>query len=45
MTHLPYVAACFTLGLAVPAVFAFAAWRRLGRARFRLAQIDPRGGA
>lgn len=42
MTHLPYIAACFGLGLAVPAVFAADAWRRLGRARRRLAQIDPR---
>ncbi len=45
MTHLPYVAACFTLGLAVPAVFAFGAWRRLGQARMRLAQLDPRGNS
>ncbi len=42
MTHLPYVAACFGLGLAVPLGFAFSAWQRLGRARLRLAQIDPR---
>ena len=45
MTHLPYIAACFGLGLAVPAIFAFGAWQRLNRARSRLAQIDPRGGA
>jgi len=44
MTHLPYIAACFTLGLAVPAVFAFGAWRRLAQARLRLTQIDPRDG-
>jgi hypothetical protein len=42
MTHLPYIAACFGLGLAVPAVFAVGAWRRLIQARLRLAQIDPR---
>lgn len=42
MTHLPYVAACFGLGLAVPLAFAAGAWRRLARARRRLAQIDPR---
>ena len=49
MTHLPYIAACFGLGLAVPLVFAAGAWQRLARARRRLAQIDPRnttmGGA
>ena len=45
MTHLPYIVACFGLGLAVPAVFAFGAWRRLGRARLRLAQLDPRSAA
>lgn len=45
MTHLAYVATCFGLGLAVPAVFAVTAWRRLGRARRRLAAIDPRGAA
>lgn len=45
MTHLPYIAACFGLGLAVPTMFAFAAWRRLSEARRRLAQIDPRGAA
>lgn len=43
MTHLPYVAACFGLGVAVPIVFAVGAWRRLNSARLRLAQIDPRG--
>ncbi len=43
MTHLPYVAACFGLGVAVPVVFAVGAWRRLLQARLRLAQIDPRG--
>ncbi len=45
MTHLPYVAACFGLGLAVPLMFAAGAWRRLDRARRQLAQIDPRGAA
>ena len=49
MTHLPYVAACFGLGLAVPLAYAAGAWQRLTRARRRLAQIDPRntstGGA
>jgi len=45
MTHLPYVTACFGLGVAVPIVFAVGAWRRLDKARLRLAQIDPRGVA
>ena len=49
MTHLPYIAASFGLGVAVPLLFAAGAWRRLVRARLRLAQIDPRntsmGGA
>ena len=49
MTHLPYVAASFGLGLAVPLAFAAGAWQRLTHARRRLAQVDPRstsmGGA
>ena len=45
MTHLPYVVACYGLGVAVPLAFAVGAWRRLGQARRRLAAIDPRGGA
>jgi cytochrome c biogenesis protein CcdA len=45
MTHLPYVAACFGLGLAVPLAFAADAWRRLAQARRRLAQLDPRNVA
>ena len=43
MTHLPYIAACFGMGLAVPVTFAVLAWRRLEQARRRLATIDPRG--
>ena len=45
MTHLPFVAASFGLGLAVPLAFAAGAWQRLAHARRRLAQIDPRGSA
>lgn len=45
MTHLPFIAATYVLGLAVPAVFAVGAWRRLARARRRLAAVDPRAGA
>jgi len=42
MTHLPFIAATYVMGLAVPLVFAVMAWQRLARARRRLAAIDPR---
>ena len=42
MTHLPYIAACFGLGLAVPLTYAVNAWLRLGAARRRLAALDQR---
>lgn len=42
MTHLPYVAASYALGVAVPVAFALAAFLRLGLARRRLAALDPR---
>ena len=42
MTHLPFVAASYALGVAIPLTFAIAAWRRTGNARRRLAAIDPR---
>ncbi len=45
MTHLPFIAATYALGLAVPLVFAMGAWRRLARARQRLAAVDRRAGA
>ncbi|MDE2517649.1 MAG: hypothetical protein KGL12_16600 [Rhodospirillales bacterium] len=45
MTHLPYVAASYALGVAVPAAFALAAFLRLGLARRRLAALDPRARA
>ena len=45
MTHLGFVASCFAMGLAVPALLGFGAWRRLALARRRLAAIDPRGGS
>ncbi len=44
MTHLPFIVATYALGLAVPAVFAVCAWRRLAQARRRLAAVDPRAG-
>jgi len=42
MTHLPFVVGAYALGILVPAVFAWAAFMRLGIARRRLAAIDPR---
>jgi hypothetical protein len=42
VTHLPYVAASYALGVLVPVGFALAAYLRLGAARRRLAAIDPR---
>jgi hypothetical protein len=42
MTHLPYVAASYALGVLIPAGFALAAFLRVGAARRRLATIDPR---
>ncbi len=45
MTHLPFIAATYALGLAVPVVFAVGTWRRLAQARRRLAAVDPRAGA
>ncbi|MBV8616378.1 MAG: heme exporter protein CcmD [Acetobacteraceae bacterium] len=43
MTHLPYIAGSYGLGLLIPAGFAIAAWRRMRAATRRLASIDPRG--
>ena len=45
MTHLPFVVASYVLGAGAPLVLAVLAWRRLARARARLAAIDPRMGA
>ncbi len=42
MTHLPFIAAAYGLGIGMPAVFALSSWRRLQLARRRLAAIDPR---
>ena len=42
MTHLPYIAAVYALGVGVPMVFGILAWRRLGQARRKLLAIDPR---
>ncbi len=42
MTHLPFVAACYALGLGVPLGFGLAAALRMRAATRRLAAIDPR---
>lgn len=42
MTHLPFVAAAYAMGLAVPAAFGLLAWQRLVRAKRRLRAVDPR---
>jgi hypothetical protein len=43
MTHLPFIAGSYALGILIPASYAVAAYLRLGAARRRLAAIDPRG--
>ena len=42
MTHLPYIAASYALGIMVPMGFGLAAWLRLRAATRRLALVDPR---
>ncbi len=42
MTHWPFIAASYALGVLVPLVFGVAAFTRMGSARRRLAAIDPR---
>ncbi len=42
MTHLPFIAASYVLGVGVPVVLAGLAWTRLSSARRRLMAIDPR---
>ena len=44
MTHLPFIAASYGLGVLIPVAFALSAWSRMVAARRRLAAIDPRGG-
>lgn len=44
MTHLPFIAAAYTLGIAIPVAYAIAAWQRTAVARQKLAAIDPRAG-
>ncbi len=42
MTHLPFIIACYSLGIGVPFLFAVTAWRRLAQARTRLAVLEVR---
>lgn len=42
MTHWPFIAASYALGVLVPAGFGLAAFLRMGAARRRLSAIDPR---
>ncbi len=42
MTHLPFVAASYTLGVLLPVIYAVAAFQRTRRAARRLASIDTR---
>ena len=42
MTHLPFIAASYALGVLIPLLFGVAAFTRMGTARRRLAAIDPR---
>ncbi len=43
MTHLPFVAVAYVLGIGIPIAYAVAAWQRAAAARRKLAAIDPRG--
>lgn len=42
MTHLPFIAIAYVLGIGVPLCFAIDAFRRTRAATRRLAAIDPR---
>ena len=42
MKYLPFIAACYALGIGVPVAFAVGAWSRLSRARARLAVLEVR---
>ncbi len=42
MTHWPFIAASYALGVLIPLVFGISAFTRMGFARRRLALIDPR---
>lgn len=42
MSYLPYIAASYTLGVIIPLGLSLSAVLRAGRARRRLAAVDPR---
>ena len=42
MSHWPFIAASYALGVIIPVVFGIGAFTRMGTARRRLALIDPR---
>jgi hypothetical protein len=42
VTHLPFVAAAYAMGILLPLAFTVDAFRRIGAARRKLAAIDPR---
>jgi cytochrome c biogenesis protein CcdA len=42
MTHLPFIAGAYALGIALPLWLAIDATLRLGRARRRLAAVETR---
>jgi hypothetical protein len=42
MTHLPFIAAAYALGILVPIAYGLAAWQRAAAARRKLTAIDPR---
>jgi hypothetical protein len=42
VTHLPYIAAAYALGVLVPVTFGAGAFLRMRAAGRRLAAIDPR---
>jgi hypothetical protein len=43
MDHLTYIMAAYGLTVVTVTAYAVAAWTRMGRARKRLAAVDPRG--
>lgn len=45
MTHLPFIAASYALGLLIPVWFAATAWTRMRTAARKLAAIDTRRAA
>ncbi len=42
MTHLPYIVACYGLGIGIPVLFAVTAWQRLTAAQRRLRVLEVR---